>query len=223
MCSAFTPGCRYEISTTIVIGDVYCPNTKCSGKLCLHKKTFQCVGRSDYQCPQFGSVCQVRNIPFEDQANSFFFSLRQRVYIFEESQKSVQDGIGDVYCPGKYCSNREKCDTPSGYVTTARSIYACGMCGAWLFCSQNSFYVTRARKDDKNRQNTFFLLKKMNFAPNKQLLLNVLFQSSKYRQKELCVDNKVRETTGDVYCPTCRIEKCFYISTIKSTTFYDCK
>ena len=29
-----------------------------------------------------------------------------------------------------------------------------------VFCSQSSFYVTRARKDDKNRQNTFFLQEK---------------------------------------------------------------
>ena len=29
-----------------------------------------------------------------------------------------------------------------------------------VICSQSSFYFTRARKDDKNRQNTLFLLKK---------------------------------------------------------------
>ena len=75
MCSAFTPDCGYENSTTIFIGDVYCPNTKCLGKLCLHKKTFQSLGKSDYQCPQCASVCQVRNNPFEDQTNSFFLSL----------------------------------------------------------------------------------------------------------------------------------------------------
>ena len=65
MCSAFTPDGGYDNSTMILIGDVYCPNTKCLGKLCLHKKTFQSLGRSDYQCPQFGSVCQVPNISFE--------------------------------------------------------------------------------------------------------------------------------------------------------------
>ena len=54
---------------------------------------------------------------------------------------------------------------------------------------------------------------------DKQLLLNVPFQSPKYRKKELCVDNKVRETIGDVYCPTCRNEKCVYISTNKLTSF----
>ena len=63
----------------------------------------------------------------------------------------------------------------------------------------------------------------MNLVPNKQLLLNVPFQSTNYRKKELCVDNKVRETIGDVYCLTYRPEKCVYISTNKTTSFYDCK
>ena len=63
----------------------------------------------------------------------------------------------------------------------------------------------------------------MNLVPNKQLLPNVPFQSTKYRKKELCVDNKVRETIGDVFCPTRRNEKCVYISTNKTTIFYNCK
>ena len=63
----------------------------------------------------------------------------------------------------------------------------------------------------------------MDLVPNKQQILNVLFQSTKYRKKELCVDNKVRVTIGDVYCPTCRNEQCVYISTYKTTSFYDCK
>ena len=37
------------------------------------------------------------------------------------------------------------------------------------------------------------------------------------------MDNKVQETIGDVYYPTCRNEKCVYISTNKMTNFYDCK
>ena len=48
ICSAFTPDCGYDNSPIILIGDVYCPNTKCLVKLCLHKKTFQYLGRSDY-------------------------------------------------------------------------------------------------------------------------------------------------------------------------------
>ena len=59
--------------------------------------------------------------------------------------------------------------------------------------------------------------------PDKQVLLNAPFQSTKYRKKELCVDNKVREIVGDVYCPTCRNEKCVHLSTNKTSSFYDCK
>ena len=93
MCNAFTPDRGYDNSTIIFIGDVYCPNTKCSGKFCKHKKSFQSLGRSDYKC---ASVCQMRNIPFEHQTNSFSLSLCQRVYIFEETPKSIQDVIGGV-------------------------------------------------------------------------------------------------------------------------------
>ena len=123
----------------------------------MHKKTFQCLGRSNYQCPQCASVCQVRNILFEDQTKSFFLSPGQGVYNFEETPKSIQDAVGDVYCPGKYCSNREKFESLDGYVATTRSIYSSG---SLVVCSQISFYVTGACKDDKNRQNTFFSLKK---------------------------------------------------------------
>ena len=63
----------------------------------------------------------------------------------------------------------------------------------------------------------------MTLVPNKQLLLNVPFQSTKYGKKELCVDNQVREAIGDVYCPTCRNEKCVYNSINKTTSFCDCK
>ena len=59
--------------------------------------------------------------------------------------------------------------------------------------------------------------------PDKQFLLNVPFQSTKYRKKDLCVDNKEREIVGDVYCPTCRNKKSVYLSTNKTTSFYDCK
>ena len=133
---------------------MYCPNTKCLGKLCMHKKTFQSLVRSAYQCPQCASLCQVRNISFKEQRNSFFLSLGQGVYIFEESPKSVEDVIGDFYCPGKYCSNRGKCESIGGYVTTPRSIHGCGMCGAWLFVHKVFFMLqmhVKRTKTDKTR------------------------------------------------------------------------
>ena len=160
MCSELNPDCGYENSTFILIGDVYCPNTKCSGRFCLHKKTFQSLRRSDYQCPQCASVCQVRNIPFEDQTTSFFLLLGQGVYIFEESPKSIQDVIGGFHCPGKYCSNRGKCESLGGYVTTPRYIFASGMCGAWLFVHKNPFMLQEHVKTTKTNKTRFFFAKK---------------------------------------------------------------
>ena len=69
---------------------------------------------------------------------------------------------------------------------------------------------------DKTR---FLFAKKM--LHDKQLLNKVPFQSTKYRKQELCVDNI--KTIRDEYCPTCRNEKCVYLSTNKTTSFYNCK
>ena len=153
-CSVFSSDCGYDISTINLIGDVYCPNAKCLGKLCQRKKTFQSPGRSDYQCLQCGSLCQVRNILFEEQTNSFFLSLGRGVYVFEERAKTIQEVIGDVYCPGEFCLNREKCESIGGYVTTPRSICGCAKCGAWLFVHKVPFTLqehVKATKTDKTR------------------------------------------------------------------------
>ena len=40
MCSGFTPDCGYDNSPTLLIGDVYCPNTKCSVNLACTKRLF---------------------------------------------------------------------------------------------------------------------------------------------------------------------------------------
>ena len=154
MCSAFTPDIGYDNSTIFLIDDVFRPNTKCSGRICLHKKTFKLLHRSDYQYPQCASECQGCKIPFEDQKHSLFLSLGQEVYIFEESPKSFQEVIGDVFCPGKYCLNREKSEFLGGYVTTPRCIHGCGKCRAWLFVHQVPFMLqehVKTTKTDKTR------------------------------------------------------------------------
>ena len=160
MCSAFSPDCGHDISTTVLIGVVYCPNAKCLGKLCVHKKTFQSLGRSDYQCPQCASVCQVRNILFEDQTNSVFLSFVPGAYIFEENRKSFPDVIGDVFCPGEYCLNKEKGKSIGDYVTTPRSIFGCDNCGAWLFVQKVPFTLQEHIKTAKTDKTRFFFAKK---------------------------------------------------------------
>ena len=99
-------------------------------------------------------------ILFEEQTNSFFLSLGQGVYIFEESPKSVQDVIGDFYCTGKYCSKREKCESFGGYVTRPRSIYACGKCGAWLLVHKAPSMLQEHVKTTKTDKTRFSSLEK---------------------------------------------------------------
>ena len=122
--------------------------------------TSQSLGRSDYQCPQYACVCQVRNIPFEGQTYSFCLLFGPGVYIFEEIRKSIQDFIGDVYCPGKYCLNREKCEFIGGYVSNSRSIFGCVKCGVWLFVQRVTFTLQEHEKTTKSGKTRFFLLKK---------------------------------------------------------------
>ena len=130
---------------------------------------------------------------FEDQKNSFFLSPGQAVYIFEENPKSVQDVIGDVYCPGEFCLNREKCKYFGGYVTTTRSIYGCGKCGAWLFVHKVPFKLqehVKTTKTDKTRY--FFAKKRWDWYPtNKCYLMSHLNQPSMKRKE--CLENKVRD------------------------------
>ena len=49
------------------------------------------------------------------------------------------------------------------------------------------------------------------------------FNQPSIERKKICVNIKVRETIADVYFPTCKNEKCVYISTNKMNSFYDCK
>ena len=90
-------------------------------------------------------------------------------------------------------------------------------------CFFTKFFLSykSTQRRQKQTKHAFSLLKKM--LHDKQLFNKVPVQLNKYRKKELCVDNKVRDTIGDVYCPTCRNEKCVYNSTNETTSFYDCK
>ena len=124
------------------------------------QKTFKSLGRRHYQCPQCASVCQVRKILFENQTKSFFLSFGQGVYFFEESAKSIQDIIGDVYCPGKYCSNREKYESLGSYVAGPWSIYVCWKCAAWLFVHKVPFMLQVHVKTTKTDKSRFFFAKK---------------------------------------------------------------
>ena len=119
---------------------MYCRITKISGKLCLQKGLFNLWAEANII---------VRNARVCARCAIFFLKIKQirsllfgqGLYFFEESPKSIQDAIGDVYCPGKYCSNREECEIFDGYVKSSRSIHGCGSFGAWLFVHKVLFLL----------------------------------------------------------------------------------
>ena len=65
-----------------------------------------------------------------------------------------------MYWPGKYCLNREKCESIGGYVTTPRSIYGCGKCGAWLFVHKVPFTLQEHEKTTQTDKTRFFFARK---------------------------------------------------------------
>ena len=64
----------------------------CSEILCVQEKTLHyfTIDRTEYQCPQCESMCQVLNISFEEQTNSFFLKFDQGMYVFKGTKKSIQ-------------------------------------------------------------------------------------------------------------------------------------
>ena len=181
MYSAFTSVCRYENSIIKHIGNVYCSNKMCSVIVCVHKKTFQCIGGGDYHCLQCASTCQVRVMPFKEQTNSLFLKFGKGNHIFEETQKSVQDDIGDVFCP---TCPYEKCIhlstnkiSVSTTVKSAKSAFTfwifllrtrkrefcCLVVMVTLFCQENESWP----QETKTKQKPFPFLKL--FAANHNL------------------------------------------------------
>ena len=128
-------------------------------------------------------MCQVRNVLFEDQTNSFFLSFGHGVYFFEESQKSIEDLIGDVYCPAKFCFHSEKLESVDGYVTTPRSIYACGKCGAWLLVHKVPFMLPEQVKTTKTYKTRFFAKKRWTRYPRNNCSLLSQFNQPKIERK----------------------------------------
>ena len=54
----------------------------------------------------------------------------------------------------------EKCETIGGYVTTPRSNYGCGKCGAWLFVHKVLFTLQEHVMTTKTDKARFFFARK---------------------------------------------------------------
>ena len=105
------------------------------------------------------AIINVRNARLCTRCPIFHLKVKQILfssYVFEEIPESIQEVIGDVYCPGKHCFNRMKCESFEGYVTTPRSIHDFANGGAWLFVRRILFTLQGLVKTTK-RQSTLLL------------------------------------------------------------------
>ena len=182
------------------------------------KSFFNLSAAAIFNVPQCASVCQVLNIPFEDQADSFFLSFGQGVHTFEKRSISIQDVIGDVYCRGKYCFNREKTESLDGYVITPISIFGSGICGAWLFVHKVPSMLPEHVKMKKQTKHAFLLKKRWTRYP-----MNNCSIISHLNQPNIEKQNCVRRTKYKRQLEMCIIEhvemKCvFTIQLLVSTT-----
>ena len=175
----------------------------------------------------------MRNIAFENQTNSFFLSFGQRVYFFEENPKSVQDIIGDVYCPGRCFSNREKWESLGGSVTTPRSIYSCGNCGAWLFVHKVLFMLQEHVKTRKTDKTWYFVARKRwtwyptnscylmcHFNPPKRERKNCVWRTKYERLSEMCIVQNVEMKTVFTIQPIKRLVSTTVQSAKPAATFW---
>ena len=145
------------------------------------------------------------------------------MYNFEESPKSVQDVIEDVHCPGKYCSIREKCASLGGYVTTPRSLYACGKCGAWLFVHKVLFMLqkhVKTTKTDKTR--FFFARRRWTWYPTNNYYLMSHFSQPNIERKN-CVCTTKYERLSEIWIVQHVEMKSVFTFNNKTTSFYECK
>ena len=153
-----------------------------------------------------------------------FLSFGQRVYIFEEDSRSIQDVIGDVYCPGKHCFNREKCESLDGYVTTPRSKYGYEKCGAWLFVHKVPSCYNSTYRRHKQTKPVFYSIKKWTCYPTKNCYFMSLFNqpslerkicvwTTKYKRLlEMCIVQYVEMKSAFTFQPV----KCLVSTTVKS-------
>ena len=223
MCGAFTPDCGYKNSTNNLIGTCIVQIQSVPGKIDCTERLFNLSAEA---------IINVHNVPLCARCAIVFLKIKQIPFFvvwsrglrFWIESKTNSRWYRRYVLFGNYCFDREKCEFLDSYVTTPRSISDCGKCGAWLFVHKIPFMLHEHVKTAKTDKNTIFLCgKKINLVPRKQMLLSVPFQSTRKRKKELCVDNKLQKTIGDVYCPTCGIEKWVFVSNNEKTKFYDWK
>ena len=164
MCSAFTPDCGFDNSTNVLIGDVSCPNTKCSGRPCLHKKRLLNLSAEAIINDRIARLCarcaifflKIKEIP---SPRDFTFLMAKGLTFLKRAQTQFKILL-EMSISWQVLFQQIEMRIPCWFCNNSK-IHLC-LWKKWslVFCSQSSVYDTGARKDDKNRQKTLFLCRK---------------------------------------------------------------
>ena len=140
MCSAFTPDCGYDNSIIILIGDVSCPNTNCSGRLCRPERLFNLSAEA---------IINARNVGLCARCAKFFLKVKQIPF----SCRLVK---GFTFL--KRAQNQFKMLLEMFIVLA--SIYDCGICGACLFVHKVPLMLQEHVKTTQTDKTRFFFSRK---------------------------------------------------------------
>ena len=76
----------------------------------------------DYQCLQCASILQVSSTPFSEKTNSFLLTSIYGIFIFEETQMSIQGNTGIAFWSGSF-RLAQKCVYVQTWKTNGESCY----------------------------------------------------------------------------------------------------
>ena len=155
MCSSITVDFGYDNSTIILNGDVYCRVSLACTKV-LFNLSSEAIINVRNEC--LGARCAI--FLLEVKQVLFFCRLAKGFTFLKRIQNQFKLVFEDVCCPGKYCCNREECESLNGYVKFLRSIYAWRKCGAWLFAHKVLFMLQEHVQTTKTDKTRFFFVKK---------------------------------------------------------------
>ena len=112
------------------------------------KKLFNLSAEAIINVRDAGLCARCANFHLKIKKNRSFLSFGHGVNFFEKSPKWNQHAIADVFYSVKYCFNRGNWESLHLYLWKLWS---------QVVCSQSTFFVTRARKGDRNRHNKLLL------------------------------------------------------------------
>ena len=107
----------------------------------------------------------------------------------------------------------EKCESIGSYVTTPRSIYGCGKCGAWLFVHKVPFTLQEHVKTTKTDKTPFFFAKKIRtWYPTNNFYLMSCFNQPNIKKKNCVWTAKYKRISEMCFVQHVEMKMCLHFN-----------